>query len=74
MTDATNKTGDGGPAVLTGRVVEVGDIECLQEPGCDAKAGLVILTTMDQLRKCGRNLAFAEVEVRLREKPEAVHA
>ena len=51
---------------LTGRVVEVGDIECLQEPGCDAKAGLVVFTTMEQLQRCGRNLAFAEVEIRLK--------
>ena len=46
---------------VVGRVVEIGDIECLGN-----KPGLVIETTMEQLRAHGRNLAFCEVEIRLK--------
>jgi hypothetical protein len=50
--------------VILGRVVEAGDIECLGRPG------LVISTTMEQLRDAGSNLAEREVEIRVRAKKE----
>ena len=46
---------------VVGRVVEIGDIEALGN-----KPGLVIETTMEQLRAHGRNLAFAEVIITLK--------
>jgi|WetSurSiteA1Bulk_404760.scaffolds.fasta_scaffold201653_1 hypothetical protein len=54
---AESRTGD----FVVGRVVEIGDIEALGN-----KPGLVIETTMEQLRAHGRNLAFCEVEIRLK--------
>ena len=51
---------------VVGRVVEIGDIEALGN-----KPGLVIETTMEQLKAHGRNLAFCEVEIRLKANPTA---
>jgi hypothetical protein len=50
------------PATITGRVVEVGNLECL-----DNAPGLIIETTMEQLRAHAGNLAFCEVEIRVRQ-------
>lgn len=55
---------------LEGRVVEVGNVECLQEEGGEERAGLLIETTREALREFAGNLAFAEVEIRLRENAE----
>ena len=50
---------------ITGKVIEVGNIESLGD-----KPGLVIETTMEQLMAQGRNLAYAQVDVRLIEAEE----
>ena len=49
------------PATITGRVIEVGNLECL-----DNAPGLIILTTKEQLRAHSGNLAFCDVEIRVR--------
>jgi hypothetical protein len=54
---------------ITGKVIEVGNIESLGD-----KPGLVIETTMEQLMAQGRNIAYAQVEVRLIEVEETNHA
>jgi hypothetical protein len=51
---------------LVGRVVEVGDIECLQDESGQPKAGILIETTQEALRAFPLNLAFAEVVIRLK--------
>ena len=55
--------GDDAPpsSVVVGRVVEIGNVDSL-----DGKPGVVIETTMEQLRAHVRNLAFCEVEIRLK--------
>jgi hypothetical protein len=54
---------------VVGRVVEIGDIEALGN-----KPGIVIETTMEQLRAHGRNLAFCEVEIRLKVNSERLRS
>lgn len=48
------------PRAIIGHVIEAGDIEALGN-----KPGLLIQTTMEQLRDFGRNLVFEDVEIRL---------
>jgi hypothetical protein len=50
------------PAAITGRVIEVGNLECL-----DNAPGLIIETTMEQLRAHAGNLAYCDVEIRVRQ-------
>jgi hypothetical protein len=52
-------------AVILGRVVEAGNVECL-----GGRPGLVIVTTMDQLQDFSRNVIGCEVEVRVRADEE----
>jgi hypothetical protein len=51
---------------LVGRVIEVGDIECLQDESGEPKAGLLIETTQEALRDFPLNLAFAEVVITIK--------
>jgi hypothetical protein len=53
-------------AVILGRVVEAGNVACL-----DGRPGLVIETTEAQLRDFGRNLCGCEVEIRVRDNDTA---
>ena len=52
---------------LTGTVIEVGAIECLQGESGETKCGLLIETTMKALRDFAGNLAYARVVVTLAE-------
>jgi hypothetical protein len=59
MTDNTRDKPRAADFVV-GRVVGIGDIE-----GLGDKTGIVIETTIEQLRGYGRNLVLREVEIRL---------
>lgn len=50
---------------LTGKVIEIGDLEHLEGSTIQEPAGLVILVPREQLFKFGHNLAFATVEISL---------
>ena len=52
---------------LTGTVIEVGAIECLQDESGETKCGLLIETTKEALRDFAGNLAYARVVVTLAE-------
>jgi|GEM_PF-4985565 len=55
---------------MTGRIVEIGDLECLAGESEPNKSGIVVLIDREQL-KAGRNLYGEMVEVRQKPEPDA---
>ena len=54
---------------LYGRIIEIGNVECLQSDGCEPRAGILIETTEAALRGFPGNLIFADVEIEVSERP-----
>ena len=47
---------------LAGKIIEVGDLECLQDEAEPSKSGVVVLIDREQLKRFPRSL-FQKVEI-----------